>query len=173
MINFFQRQEKIPQTIPAYASICAKFSSHSLILLASMFPICLRISRGEQINPFALLQCCSSSSPPELCTKTVLLAAEDTESPSSCTDSHWAPLPSCPLRLHRHSETLMALTSRHHQLRDTPQIWSSVLVQPRAFSYSRAAASPQSPLILIYGPAANLDLGLVTLDLPPRLRGCA
>lgn len=49
-----------------------------------MFPICLRISRGKQINPFALLWCYSSSlAHLNSSTKTVLLSAGALESRSS------------------------------------------------------------------------------------------
>lgn len=89
MINFFKDQKKNPQTILLYASICANFSSHSLFLLASMFPIYLRISRGEIINLFAPLWCCSFSTPPEQCHQNWLLTWAE-ESPSSCTSGLWA-----------------------------------------------------------------------------------
>lgn len=47
-MRFLQRFEKIPQATPLCASKCANFSPHSLIVLASMSPICLRIRGTNQ-----------------------------------------------------------------------------------------------------------------------------
>lgn len=173
MMNFFQRLEKIPQTMPLYASICANFSPHSLVLLASMCPIHLRISRPEQINPFVLLQCCSSSSPPEQCHRNC---------PASSRGwGEQGPLPApTPAGLLRPAalcvqgpEALVGLNGpdRPHRAslpRALPMDLGPLFSPARGLWLHSAPACPRNPLILTRGVASHLDLGPA-----PRLWGCA